>query len=111
MKTFRFSPEELLDLSRFPAMSRLKLLIFASTSQGLIGTAGPAVEGDSLDVTEPMQPTIKDKLRMAQQSIPSSMSDSITVAKYVFIFWAIVVGFIYIKRWRSRRGSVEKSVV
>lgn len=49
---------------------------------------------------------------MAHQAIPSSVSDSFGVAKFVLFALAIVLAFIGIRRWRSRsRGTVEKSVV
>ncbi|KAK2753570.1 Peptidyl-prolyl cis-trans isomerase B [Arachnomyces sp. PD_36] len=84
----------------------------AEEEEGLIGTAAPAVDGDSLDVTEPMQPTIKDKLMMAQQSIPKSASDNIWVAKLVVFGGVVVLAYVLLKRWSSRgRNLGEKSVV
>lgn len=88
-------------------MVRLKLLILLHRHhKGLIGTAGPAVEGDWLDVTEPMQPTMKDRLKMAH---PYSIVDIIVM--YSFIFMTIAVAYISIRLCRSRRRDAEKSVV
>lgn len=81
-------------------------------SQGLIGSAGPAVEGDSLDVTELRQPTMKDKLRMAQQSVPSAVSESVWMGKVLVILGVVVLAYIVRQRWRSGGREVsEKSAV
>ena len=89
----------------------MKLLIFATTVlQGLIGTAEPAVEGDSLDVTVPIHPTVKDKLMMAPQNIPSAASDTLKLVVLV-----VIVGLVFftIRGFRARRRArlLEKSEV